>query len=134
MRCAVPAHARDPCGPVQVMIPGMAAWGMVVCTGSNLLVRAAVVQAIGGFPGKTITEDYMLGLELAKHGWKSRYLQKYLALGAAPACVQPPASLVLQLCTAAASVLDDICSLEQMPAGLATQKKLRVPAQPGFCP
>ena len=68
------------------MIPGMAAWGMVVCTGSNLLVRSAVVQAIGGFPGKTITEDYMLGLELAKNGWRSRYLQKYLALGAPSKC------------------------------------------------
>ena len=65
----------------QVMIPGMSAWGMVVCTGSNLLVRSAVVQAVGGFPGKTITEDYMLGLELAKAGFQSRYLQKYMALG-----------------------------------------------------
>ena len=80
LRRSRPAHSSAEC--MQVMIPGMAAWGMVVCTGSNLLLRSAVVQAIGGFPGKTITEDYMLGLELAKHGWQSRYLQKYLALGA----------------------------------------------------
>ena len=73
----------------------MSAWGMVVCTGSNLLVRSPVVQAVGGFPGKTITEDYMLGLELAKAGLKSRYLQKYMALGA----VAHQAAIVPQTCS-----------------------------------
>ena len=73
----------------------MSAWGMVVCTGSNLLVRSPVVQAVGGFPGKTITEDYMLGLELAKAGFKSRYLQKYMALGT----VAHQAAAVPQTCS-----------------------------------
>ncbi|KAK9812548.1 hypothetical protein WJX73_008007 [Symbiochloris irregularis] len=68
----------------EVMIPGLTAWGMLVCTGSNFLVRTAAVRAIGGFPTQTITEDYMLSMELAKRGFKSRYLQLYMATGEAP--------------------------------------------------
>lgn len=39
------------------------------------------MKAIGGFPTQTITEDYMLSMELAKRGFKSRYLQLYMATG-----------------------------------------------------
>ena len=65
----------------EVMIPGLTAWGMLVCTGSNFLVRAAAVKAVGGFPTQTITEDYMLSMELAKRGFQSRYLQRYMCTG-----------------------------------------------------
>ena len=65
----------------EAMIPGLTAWGMVVCTGSNLVLRASALQAVGHFPTRTITEDYALGMELAKRGFRARYLAKYLAVG-----------------------------------------------------
>ena len=40
-------------------------------------------QEVGGFPGRTITEDYALGMELNKAGYGLRYLPAYLATGAA---------------------------------------------------
>jgi cellulose synthase/poly-beta-1,6-N-acetylglucosamine synthase-like glycosyltransferase len=41
-------------------------------------------QEVGGFPSRTITEDYALGMELNKAGYGLRYLPAYLATGAAP--------------------------------------------------
>ncbi|KAK9821120.1 hypothetical protein WJX81_000795 [Elliptochloris bilobata] len=68
----------------EVLIPGLAAWGMAVCTGSNLVLRASALMEVGGFPGRTITEDYALGMELNKAGYGLRYLPAYLATGEAP--------------------------------------------------
>ena len=82
----------------EVMIPGLSAWGMLVCTGSNFLVRSAAVQALGGFPTQTITEDYMLSMALAKAGFHSRYLQRYMVTGVCPAC-KPPLRPCTFLCT-----------------------------------
>lgn len=64
------------------MVPGLVAWGVVVCTGSNLVIRAQALQRAGFFPGQTITEDFALGLELNKQGYRAAYLGKYLASGA----------------------------------------------------
>jgi len=49
-------------------------------------------QEVGGFPSRTITEDYALGMELNKAGYGLRYLPAYLATGGAPdAMLQLPA-------------------------------------------
>ena len=74
----------------EAMIPGLTAWGMVVCTGSNLVLRASALRAVGHFPMRTITEDYALGTELAKRGFRARYLAKYLAVGKPLSCVPMP--------------------------------------------
>jgi len=68
----------------EAMIPGLTAWGMVVCTGTNLVLRASALTAVGGFPADTVTEDYLLGMELKMAGWEARYLPEYLATGEAP--------------------------------------------------
>ena len=68
----------------EAMIPGLTAWGMVVCTGTNLVLRSAALVAVGGFPADTVTEDYLLGMELKMAGWEARYLPEYLATGEAP--------------------------------------------------
>jgi hypothetical protein len=39
------------------------------------------VQEVGGFPSRTITEDYVLGMELCKCGYKAHYVMEYLAAG-----------------------------------------------------
>ena len=38
-------------------------------------------QEVGGFPCRTITEDFALGMELNKKGWETKYLPEYLAIG-----------------------------------------------------
>ena len=52
----------------EAMIPGLTAWGMVVCTGTNLLLRADALMGVGGFPTSTVTEDYLLGMNLQMAG------------------------------------------------------------------
>ena len=41
------------------------------------------VQA-GGSPTYTLTEDFALGMEMLKRGWKCRYVSNYLAVGESP--------------------------------------------------
>ena len=56
----------------EAVMPGVAAWGAVVCTGSNLLLRAGALAAVGGFPERSVTEDHVLGMNLKVRvcGWK----------------------------------------------------------------
>jgi hypothetical protein len=68
----------------EAVLPGMAAWGLVVCTGSNLLLRADALCDVGGFPGRSVTEDHLLGMELKAAGYEMRYVREYLATGEAP--------------------------------------------------
>ena len=68
----------------EAMIPGLTSWGMVVCTGTNLVLRSTALMGVGGFPADTVTEDYLLGMELKMEGWEARYLAEYLAVGEAP--------------------------------------------------
>ena len=53
-------------------------------TGTNFLVRAKAFMEAGGSPTYTLTEDFALGMEMAKWGWRCRYVQEYLAIGEAP--------------------------------------------------
>lgn len=66
------------------MLPAMDAWGCVSCTGTNFVIRAEALKAVGYFPNYTVTEDYALSLELAKSAFQTRYFKKYLAEGEAP--------------------------------------------------
>lgn len=58
----------------EAVMPGAAAWGAVVCTGSNLLLRAGALAAVGGFPERSVTEDHVLGMDLKVRvcGWEGR--------------------------------------------------------------
>ncbi|TGS35964.1 Curdlan synthase, partial [Mesorhizobium sp. M1D.F.Ca.ET.184.01.1.1] len=42
------------------------------------------VQASGGFPTDSITEDFMLTLQLQEHGYRTVYLNEALTEGLAP--------------------------------------------------
>ena len=68
----------------EAMIPGLTSWGMVVCTGTNLVLRSNALMGVGGFPADTVTEDYLLGMNLKMAGREARYLPEYLAVGEAP--------------------------------------------------
>lgn len=64
--------------------PGYNALGLISCTGTNFLLRAAPFKEAGWFPEWTLTEDFALGIELKKRGWQCRYVNEYLAIGEAP--------------------------------------------------
>lgn len=68
----------------EYILPGYDAWGYVSCTGTNFALRASAVAHCGWFPTYTITEDYALGMELKRLGYKSIYMKEYLAYGEAP--------------------------------------------------
>ncbi len=58
-------------------------WDNAFCYGSNFVVRRAYLDAIGGFPEKTICEDIFLTYALKQHGWITRYHNEPLAVGQA---------------------------------------------------
>jgi len=62
----------------------MAAAGAVVCTGSNLVLRASALAEVGGFSPDSVTEDHCLGVSLARAGYSMAYVPRYLAVGEAP--------------------------------------------------
>ena len=68
----------------EVALPGMVAAGAVVCTGSNLVLRASALAEVGGFSPDSVTEDHCLGVSLARAGYRMAYVPRYLAVGEAP--------------------------------------------------
>jgi cellulose synthase (UDP-forming) len=52
--------------------------------GSGAIFRRAAIDAIGGFPMTTITEDLHTSMLLHSRGWRSVYVNKNLSAGLAP--------------------------------------------------
>lgn len=59
-------------------------WGATTCCGTSTVVRRSAVDAIGGFPEETVTEDMHLAIKVQKLGYKSVYYPLPLAYGVAP--------------------------------------------------
>ncbi|KQU50652.1 Curdlan synthase [Bosea sp. Leaf344] len=68
--------------------PARDAWGIAICCGTSSMVRTIAVQEIGGLPTESVTEDFLLTLRLAEHGWKTVYLNEALTEGLAPEGLQ----------------------------------------------
>jgi cellulose synthase/poly-beta-1,6-N-acetylglucosamine synthase-like glycosyltransferase len=64
--------------------PGYDALGVLSCTGTNFLLRARAFSDVGWFPEWTLTEDFAMGIELMRRGWRCRYHEGCLAVGEAP--------------------------------------------------
>jgi cellulose synthase (UDP-forming) len=60
------------------------AWGAAFCCGTSSVVRVRALEACGGFPTVSVTEDFLLTLELDRHGWRTIYLNEPLSAGLAP--------------------------------------------------
>jgi cellulose synthase (UDP-forming) len=60
------------------------AWGIAFCCGTSSMIRWAGLQAIGGIPTNSVTEDFLVTLRLKEHGWRSVYLNERLSDGLAP--------------------------------------------------
>ncbi|MBW3615317.1 MAG: glycosyltransferase [Actinobacteria bacterium] len=58
--------------------------GSMFCCGTNVVFRRAALDAVGGFPTDSLTEDFELSLQLHERGWKSRYVPEVLASGLGP--------------------------------------------------
>ncbi|MBS1885914.1 MAG: glycosyltransferase [Actinobacteria bacterium] len=54
------------------------------CCGTNVLFRRTALESVGGFPTDSITEDFVLSVEMHERGWETRYLPEVLAVGLGP--------------------------------------------------
>jgi cellulose synthase (UDP-forming) len=54
------------------------------CCGTNVVFRRAALDAVGGFPEGTLTEDFELSVRLHEGGWRTAYVPKVLARGLGP--------------------------------------------------
>ncbi len=55
------------------------------CVGTGVLYRRSALDAIGGIPVDTITEDFHTSLKFHKQGWQTRFLNEPVAYGIAAA-------------------------------------------------
>jgi len=60
------------------------AWGGAFCCGTSSVIRARALEDIGGFPTDSVTEDFLVTLELDRQGWRTIYLNERLSAGLAP--------------------------------------------------
>lgn len=58
--------------------------GATFCCGTNVVFRRAALDAVGGFPTNSVTEDFELSVTLHERGWHTAYLPQVLASGLGP--------------------------------------------------
>jgi cellulose synthase (UDP-forming) len=63
---------------------GKGAMGAMFCCGTNVVFRRAALEAVGGFPEQSITEDFELSASLHAGGWRSEYVPEVVARGLGP--------------------------------------------------
>jgi len=63
---------------------GRDARGAMFCCGTNLVLRRSALEAVGGFPEDSVTEDFELSIRLHESGWKSAYVAEVLCAGLGP--------------------------------------------------
>ena len=59
------------------------AWGVAFCCGSCSVMRRSALQAIGGVPTASITEDLLTTLSMRRAGYRTVYLNEKLSQGLA---------------------------------------------------
>jgi cellulose synthase (UDP-forming) len=67
-----------------VILPSRDAWGCAWCCGTGSVIRREAIEAIGGVPTDSITEDLLSTLVLMRRGYLTRYLNERLCTGLAP--------------------------------------------------
>ena len=63
---------------------GKDALGAMFCCGTNVLFRREAIEEAGGFPEKSLTEDFELSILMHERGWRSIYVNEVLAQGLGP--------------------------------------------------
>ncbi|MFZ2156934.1 MAG: glycosyltransferase [Bradyrhizobium sp.] len=59
------------------------AWDVSFCCGSCSIMRRQAIEAIGGIPTESVTEDLLTTLAMLNKGYKTRYLNERLSMGLA---------------------------------------------------
>jgi len=67
-----------------ILQPGRDVYNASFYCGSGAILRRAAIEAIGGFPMTTVTEDVHTSMLLHSRGWQSVYVNKDLSAGLAP--------------------------------------------------
>lgn len=67
----------------ELLCPGKAAHNAAFICGTNVMIRAAALDEIGGMPQDSVTEDFAASIRLHPH-WRSVYLSDVLAQGLGP--------------------------------------------------
>lgn len=67
--------------------PGRDAFNACICHGTSFVIRRSSLDAIGGFPTESITEDFFTSIKLQAQGYKTLYLNEALSAGASPSDV-----------------------------------------------
>ena len=65
------------------LAPSLDAWDSMFCCGSCAVLRRKAIDAIGGIPTQSITEDILTTLEMLRAGYRTRYLNERLTIGLA---------------------------------------------------
>lgn len=63
---------------------GRDGWGATFCCGTNFVARRTALEAVGGFPEDSVTEDIVLSARLSGQGWGLVYDPTPLADGLGP--------------------------------------------------
>jgi cellulose synthase (UDP-forming) len=63
---------------------GKDAAGAMFCCGTNVVFNRTALEAAGGFPEGSLTEDFELSLRLQEQGWRTVYVPEVLAHGLGP--------------------------------------------------
>ena len=63
------------------IMPARARWDAAFSCGSCSMNRRAALDAVGGFPTESITEDMLTSLRMRRAGYRTVYLNENLALG-----------------------------------------------------
>ena len=67
-----------------VIARGKDGMGAMFCCGTNMVLRRKALEAVGGFPEDSLTEDFQLSLRLHEAGWRTVYVSEVLASGLGP--------------------------------------------------
>ena len=87
---------------------GKDALGAMFCCGTNVVFRRSALEAVGGFPEGSLTEDFQLSLRLHEAGWRTVYVPEVLARGLGP---EDSASYVSQQLRWARGCLSSLASV-----------------------
>ena len=67
-----------------ILLASKDAWGVAFSCGTSSICRRSAIEAIGGIPTESITEDMLLSMKLKSMGWRTVYLNERLSMGLAP--------------------------------------------------
>lgn len=66
------------------LLPGRDGWGTAFCCGTSSVLRSRAIEAIGGLPTQSVTEDMFMSMRMREVGYQTLYLNEPLTTGLAP--------------------------------------------------